>query len=124
MHGHRPACTSVSDGQQGDIVLYRRPSIAALRNSQISYSFVKDGMDISRTRNGNKSPNRTNDEKAELAKRTANHGPYKLPITNGIEVRINDKTEERHSQKNSDQASSKKTEESDDLNCYVKPSSN
>ena len=114
VHGHRPASTKVSDGQQGDGGLLRRPSTTSLKNYHISYSFVKDGMDISSvTRDVNKNQNRNNSAKTELTIHASNRGPHKQTTTSGIQVRINDVTGELPDQNKVDKSSSNEIEKSD-----------
>ena len=96
VHGQRPASTQITDGQ--DVPLLRRQSTTSLKNYQISYSFVKDGMDISsaaRKENKRKTIKNARTETNHVS----NHGADKQ---SGIHVTLNDKTAEFRDSNNID----------------------
>ena len=97
VHGHRPASTQITDGQ--DVPLLRRQSTTSLKNYQISYSFVKDGMDISSA--ARKENKRKAIKNARTETNVSNRGDDKQS-TVGIHVTLNDKTAEFHDSNNID----------------------
>lgn len=116
-HGYRPASTRISDEQEDSKVPPKRPSTAALKDYRISYSFVKDGMDISRIRRHDK--NHTKKQSDGVPGRGFVKNETNLTTNNGttsktIEININDTETEQALQTKSEESDSEEIETRND----------